>query len=182
VHDGFPSIDPCEVPVDQQQFAALARALTSSAYDAVVAELPHDFARLLPRGAWVDVMPAEQFVAKVAERLGTDATSARVVVEATLETLAERIAAGEVDDLLTRLDRDLHPPLKKGRAAAPEARCMSLERFVERVATREGVDDELTAREHVRAVFGTLREALGDDEFFDVTAQLPPTYDVLWVK
>ncbi len=35
------------------------------------------------------------------------------------------------------------------------------------------------ASEHARAVFATLREAVGDEEYFDVTAQLPPDYGVL---
>ena len=31
-----------------------------------------------------------------------------------------------------------------------------------------------------RAVFTTLREADGDQEFFDITVQPPPEYAVLW--
>ncbi|MGH2815764.1 MAG: DUF2267 domain-containing protein, partial [Actinomycetota bacterium] len=60
----------------------------------------------------------------------------------------------------------------------PGAARMSLERFVERVAGREGVPPE-TARGHARAVLSTLREAVGE-EFYDVTVQLPPEYAVLW--
>ena len=55
---------------------------------------------------------------------------------------------------------------------------MPLERFLERVAGREGVPPE-EAGEHARAVFATLREAVGE-EFYDVTVQLPPEYAVLW--
>jgi uncharacterized protein (DUF2267 family) len=45
----------------------------------------------------------------------------------------------------------------------------------ERVAEREGADP-FTARDHIRAVFLTLREAVGDDEFFDAAVQLPADY------
>jgi uncharacterized protein (DUF2267 family) len=43
------------------------------------------------------------------------------------------------------------------------------------VAEREGVDPQL-AREHVRAVFATLREAVTPKEWFDVTSQLPAEF------
>jgi uncharacterized protein (DUF2267 family) len=95
-----------------------------------------------------------------------------------LETLAERIADGEVDDLIGRLPVPLHAALKRGKARNPGARRMSLERFVGRVAEREGASPE-EARNHARAVFATLREAVGE-ELYDVTVQLPPDYAVLW--
>jgi uncharacterized protein (DUF2267 family) len=50
---------------------------------------------------------------------------------------------------------------------------MSQERFMRHIAEREGVTPDV-ARLHARAVFAALREAVGDDEFFDVTVQLPP--------
>jgi uncharacterized protein (DUF2267 family) len=93
-----------------------------------------------------------------------------------LETLAERIAGGEVDDLIASLPPELHPPLRKGNELSNgAARRLSLDEFLRRVAEREGVAPPL-AREHARAVFATLREALPDKEFFDVTAQLPDAY------
>jgi uncharacterized protein (DUF2267 family) len=98
-----------------------------------------------------------------------------------LETLAERIADGEVDDLITRLPLPLHAALKRDMARSPGAPRMSLDRFLDRVAEREGVTPE-QARTDARAVFITLREAVGDEEFFDITVQLPPEYAVLWVR
>jgi uncharacterized protein (DUF2267 family) len=52
---------------------------------------------------------------------------------------------------------------------------MSLDDFVRRIAEREGVTPA-EAREHARAVFATLREAVGEDEFRDVSAQVPLEY------
>jgi uncharacterized protein (DUF2267 family) len=52
---------------------------------------------------------------------------------------------------------------------------MSLDAFIERVAEREGVSAD-AAREHAAAVFQTLREAVGEKEFLDVTVQLPREY------
>ena len=58
---------------------------------------------------------------------------------------------------------------------------MPLEKFLRRVAQREGADiDEAglytETFEHVRAVFATLAEAVGPDEWYDVTVELPADY------
>ena len=148
----------------------------------ITAQLPKDFAQLLPRGPDVAVLPAETFLARVADRAGCDADAARRATEAVLETLAERIAVGEVDDLISRLPVSLHAPLKRGKARNPGAgQRMSLEKFVGRVAEREGVPPE-QARTHASAVFTTLRAALPDKEFRDVIGQLPPEYAMLWAQ
>jgi uncharacterized protein (DUF2267 family) len=156
--------------------AAVARAVGHDQFDDVVAQLPKDYAALLPRGPYVEVTPADTFLQRVAERAGVDADAARRAIDAVLETLAERISGGEVDDLISRLPVQLHEPLKRGRASSGEpATPMSLDEFLQRVAEREGVTPD-EAREHARAVFLTLREAVGDGELFDVTSQLPDEY------
>jgi len=58
---------------------------------------------------------------------------------------------------------------------SPSAQPISFEEFVRRVAEREGVPED-EAREHARAVFETLRDAVGEREFLDVSAQLPLEY------
>jgi uncharacterized protein (DUF2267 family) len=129
----------------------------------------------------VDIMPAGQFWARVGQRLGLDEAAARHVSEAVLETLAERIAAGQDEDLIAQLDPLLHPPLRRGMSSAkPGGRRMSLEEFLRRVAAREGADvDEVVLMDRVsdvRAVFATLAEAVSSKEWFDVTAELPAEY------
>jgi uncharacterized protein (DUF2267 family) len=157
-------------------FDALGQAITGSELADLAAQLPRDFAPLLPAGPDVDVLPAEAFVRRVAERAGEDVEHARVATEAVLETLAERIAAGEVDDLEDRLAVELRAPLDRGVArSGDEARRMSLDEFLRRVAEREGVTP-LHAREDARAVLATLREAVGEREFLDVAVQLPQEY------
>lgn len=157
-------------------FAVLAQTIAASALDDVASELPKDFDPLLPRGAHIEVMPAGAFFARVADRAAIGAAAARRATEAVLEALAERIAGGEVDDLVARLDPELHAPLKRGREhSGGVARSMPLERFVALIAEREGVPPGV-ALAHARAVLATLREAVDDDEFFDVTVQLPQDY------
>jgi uncharacterized protein (DUF2267 family) len=120
------------------------------------------------------VVGADAFLQRVADRAAVDLGAARTATDAVLETLGERISAGEVKDLIERLPLELHEPLARGVANADKATRMSLEDFIARVAERESVSLD-QALEHTRAVLVTLKEALGD-EFFDVTAQLPQDY------
>jgi uncharacterized protein (DUF2267 family) len=154
-------------------FLALGRTVSDKELSDVRAELSKDYAPLFPRGPQVDILSSEAFVRRVADRTATTPALARRATDAVLETLAERIAGGEVDDLVARLPLALHEPLKRGRERGDgKAHKLSPEAFLRRVAEREMVDVE-DARDHTRAVLRTLREAVGDEEYFDVTVQLP---------
>lgn len=159
-------------------FAALGHTVSPSEIDDMAAELPRDFAPLVAEAQlrFAHVMSADTFVSRVADRSGLDREGARRATDAVLETLAERISGGEVEDLIAHLPADLHPPLKQGNALSHgAARPMSLDEFLMRIAEREGVPPD-RAREHARAVVATLREAVGEKEFLDVSAQLPLEY------
>jgi uncharacterized protein (DUF2267 family) len=115
----------------------------------------------------------------IADRAGLAPDAARRALEAVLETLAERIAGGEVDDLIVLLPGELRPALERGRRnSGGNPVRMSLDEFVDRVATREGVP-VLVAREHTAAVLATFGEVLPDAEWRDVWAQLPSDYKTL---
>jgi uncharacterized protein (DUF2267 family) len=116
------------------------------------------------------------FVERVARRAALCPSQGRRASEAVIETLAERIAGGEVDDLAQELPEDLHPALERGKArTGGKAQRMSLDEFVERIADREGVGYE-QALEQARAVFAALRDTLTDREFSDLLAELPKGY------
>jgi uncharacterized protein (DUF2267 family) len=164
--------------------AALAQTITAEEFEDMVAELPKTFGQLLPRarGELVEVMPADLFVERVAERAGLDFEAARRAVDAVLETLAERLAGGEVADLLSQLPVQLHGPLRRGDALSNgAARRMKLDQFLRNVAEREGVTPA-EARAHARAVFATLREAITPKEWSDVTVQLPDEYTAVLAR
>jgi uncharacterized protein (DUF2267 family) len=55
---------------------------------------------------------------------------------------------------------------------------MSLEAFVGAIAKLEGVSRS-EAAQHARATLATLREAVGEKEWSDTTAQLPGEYQPL---
>ncbi|MET0494407.1 MAG: DUF2267 domain-containing protein [Actinoplanes sp.] len=154
---------------------AISQALPEREYDHLIARLSKDYAPLLPKAAIGPTMSTRVFAGRVAERSGVDDESALRVAEAVLETLAERITAGEVRDLTARLPVALHGALKRGAAQADSAtRRMPPDEFVHRVEQRAGVGPD-QARQCIRAVFATVREATRE-EFFDVTVQLPGGY------
>lgn len=156
-------------------FAAVRRSVDADELEKLAATLPEGIRWLLYD---LPELPAPTFVHRVQERTGLDATRASRAIEGVLETLGERIAAGEVADLLARLPVELHEPLRRGAAASPAARRMSLEQFLRAVAEREGTAPDV-ARRHSHAVLATLRDAVGE-EFYDVSVELPPEYGVLY--
>ena len=157
-------------------FAALRAALPAPLYSHMRAELSKDFVPLVEPVAIVD---SESFLDLVGEQTGLDHDEAWRAVSAVLNTLASRIAPGEVDDLIARLPAELHEPLKEGRAGAEaSSRRMRAEGFVVRVARQEGTDPAI-ASGHIRAVMTALRKAIGDQEYYDITVELPPEYERL---
>jgi uncharacterized protein (DUF2267 family) len=101
-------------------FAALGRALSPEAVAHLAAALPQTYDPLVAEAQfrYREIMPADQFWDRVGQPLGLGRAEARQVTEAVLETLAERIAAGQVEDLMAQLDPLLHPPLRQGMASA----------------------------------------------------------------
>ncbi|MGI5291484.1 DUF2267 domain-containing protein [Nonomuraea polychroma] len=162
-------------------FWALGQTVSPDEIAYMAADLPHDFDPLIAeaRRRHVEIVPAGRFLDSVAGRAGLDRAGAHRATEAVLETLAERITPGEVEDLIIRLPMQLHAPLKRGvTAGRGRAVHMPVEEFIRRVAERADVTPE-AARDHARAVFTTLRESIPGEEFFDVTAHLPNEYGPL---
>jgi uncharacterized protein (DUF2267 family) len=163
-------------------FHALGHALPPLALTALEAELPQDFRPLVEYAArdWVDYMPTEEFVRRVAERTGLDPETARRTTEVVLEALAEHVSGRDVERFLGKISIELHAPLLRGVEKSRGApRQLSLDEFLNLVAEREGTSRE-EARDHVRAVLVTLREAAGE-EFSHVAAGLPSQFKPLLV-
>jgi uncharacterized protein (DUF2267 family) len=164
-------------------FFALGDALSPSEVAHLAGRLPQTFDPLVAEAQhrYLDIMPADQFFGHVAQRLGVDDGTARKITDAGLEALAMRIAAGQVEDLIARLDPVLHAPLRRGMSAAATANRMPLEEFLRQVAEKEGANlDEAGLFEeiarHARAVFATLAEAVSDSEWFGAAMELPEEY------
>ncbi|MFJ8944191.1 DUF2267 domain-containing protein [Streptomyces sp. NPDC102395] len=120
-------------------------------------------------------MEYDTFLAKAADRAGVSPDVAETLTRATFEVLADRISGGEAQDLAEPLPEPLKSWLRTDEEIAKGHGAHS---FVRRVADRAEVPREL-AEAGIRAVLATLREAVGDQEFRDATAQLPGEYDIL---
>ncbi|MFF7970268.1 DUF2267 domain-containing protein [Streptomyces sp. NPDC007905] len=120
-------------------------------------------------------MEYDPFLAKAAERAGVSLDVAETFTRATFEVLADRISGGEAQDLAEPLPEPLKSWLRTDEEIAKGYGAHS---FVRRVADRAEVPRQL-AEAGIRAVLATLREAVGDQEFRDATAQLPREYDIL---
>lgn len=95
-------------------------------------------------------------------------------VQATLETLGERISSGESDDLAAELPQPLDELVhNEGNAEA-----LDFDEFLRRVAERERAD-VASAERHVRAVFAALARTVSVDELTDMASELPKDFDPL---
>src|SRR3954467_2972552 len=92
------------------------------------------------------------FISTVAERADAPPQEAERAACATLETLAERLTAGETEDIAERLPAQLRSCLK----GAGPFEAFHADEFLRRVAERAGLDHSRTERD-VRAVFVALR-------------------------
>jgi uncharacterized protein (DUF2267 family) len=117
-------------------------------------------------------MKYDEFVKTVEQRARiSDRAEAERTSVAVLQSLCDRLTGDEADDLLAQLPYQL----KTAVVVSPSAQRISAEEFVGRVADDLGIPPE-EARDRIRAVFGTLREAVTHGEFDDVLAQLDPEY------
>lgn len=119
-------------------------------------------------------MEYEDFVNAVATRAKVSTDQAATLTEVTLQTLAERISAGQAEDLAYQLPDRLAGHLSRP-LGGEMATSFGLDEFVRRVGDRPGVDRAL-AGAGVRAVLSTLREAVTRDEFENAVAQLPQEF------
>jgi uncharacterized protein (DUF2267 family) len=162
-------------------FAALGAAVAPGELRDMASQLPLEYEPLL-RAAGVgrrdEAREPYDLVLRVAELGGLDREQARQATEAALETLAVRISAGEIEDLRKRIPPKLHHALEAGLRESREARAMSADEFLDRIAERQGIGREEALR-RTRAVFAALRELIEDDEFSDLAAQLPKDYGEL---
>jgi len=111
-----------------------------------------------------------EFMKDVRERAGVDEDRAEKAVRATLNTLAQRLAGGEPHDLASQLPEELKETVELTTGEGAGMR-WDADEFVAKVAARQGCSPE-QAREHVRAIFATLRDAVTPGEFDDITSQL----------
>jgi uncharacterized protein (DUF2267 family) len=161
-------------------FVALGVAVAPGELRDMAAQLPRDFEPFLAAAGIGRERAADtaRLVGRAAELAGIDFDQAFRATEAVLQTLAVRISAGEVADLMDQVPADLLPALERGLEESRPAKSMSVDDFVARVAELEGVG-RAEAERHARAVFAALRDAIEGDEFADMASELSSDYSLL---
>ena len=121
-------------------------------------------------------MQYDEFVGEVQNRARLPSRGDTVLaIQATLETLAERIAPGEADDLAAQLPPELGTFLRDVETTER----FSVDDFFLRVGAKETADLP-DATHHARAVMTVLQEAVTTGELDDIRAQLPDNYEPLF--
>jgi uncharacterized protein (DUF2267 family) len=121
-------------------------------------------------------MTFDKFIAEVQHRAHLPSTGdALRAVQAVLQTLGERLDAGEAKDLASQLARELAPYLQTDEHSVR----MPLDEFFKRVSGRAGVDIPAAVYQ-VRVVLELLQQAVSAGEIADVRAQLPPEWGELF--
>lgn len=153
----------------QAVMLALNRSLDEFEYESIHGQLPAEYDPLFDE----DAIDTELALADaLAVELGLDESAARAAAEAVLETLSERLTLGEIRDIAAYLTEQEAATLVDRES--PDAADFDADEFVERVADREGVDEE-TGRGHTRQVFRTLDD-FAPEEMERATEQLGPGY------
>jgi uncharacterized protein (DUF2267 family) len=119
----------------------------------------------------------KEFLESVTVRGQLSPEQAEQLTEVTLTVLADRISAGEAEDLAAQLPKGVRDWLVSKEEPAQK---FDLEEFVRRVSERAAVDLD-TATRGARAVLSTIRRAVTTGEFEDVLAQLPKEFrEFIW--
>jgi uncharacterized protein (DUF2267 family) len=146
----------------------LVETVSHDQVEDLFAELPPEFMDLLPPDGARPT--AEDFLGQVRQAGGLASTDeAANAIRATLSTLADRITAGQAQDIALHLPAEFRTHL----AGSPEqAAAFDRTTFLDRIATAEQTDQS-TAERHARAVLTAVRETVPQREFKDTLGQLP---------
>lgn len=123
-------------------------------------------------------MKHDEFIGAVQDRAQLDSRgSAEAATRATLETLGERLAGKEPENLAAQLPDEIGLHLRRGQGDEP----FGLQTFYERVAQRagHGADTDQAANQ-AQAVMAVLSQAVSGGEAADFKEQLPESYEELF--
>lgn len=124
-------------------------------------------------------MKYDEFVGRVQSRARLGSMGDVVgAIRATLETLGERLQAGEAKDLASQLPREIGYYLFRGAIRVRGER-FDYDEFVDRVAYRECVEPP-QASYHSRAVMEVVGEAVSVGEMEDIVQQFPADFEPLF--
>ncbi|MBW4673054.1 MAG: DUF2267 domain-containing protein [Desmonostoc geniculatum HA4340-LM1] len=123
-------------------------------------------------------MEYDEFITHVQSLAQSDSREeAERATRATLETLKERIAGDEAQELAANLPQQLGDCLR-GREG-DSGRSFNLQEFIARASQKENIEPTITAI-HVRAVFAVLQNVIKPEIFATFHAHLSHDYEELF--
>ncbi|MBE9206046.1 DUF2267 domain-containing protein [Nostoc sp. LEGE 06077] len=102
---------------------------------------------------------------------------AELATRATLETIKERIADSDIQDLAAQLPQELSHYLQA--QTQDSSQTFNLQEFIHRVSQKENIAPTTTAI-HVRAVFAVLQNAINPEKFSRFQAHFSHDYEELF--
>ena len=121
-------------------------------------------------------MKFDEFTGKVQHKAQLASTDeALAAIRATLETLSERTAGDEAQNLAAQLPREIGQYLEDSHIVER----FPLSEFFNRVTEKEGIDKPVAVF-HARAVIDVLQEAVSEGEIKNLRSQLPDEWDPLF--
>ena len=120
-------------------------------------------------------MDQKGLVRAVAERTTLSREESADITRAVLEGLAGQLSEGEARRLATELPESLAGEVSAPRRRRKGAHPVQVSDFIRQLSGRTGLNDEDT-RAGTAAVLAALREALGEEEYRHLIAQLPSDY------
>ncbi|MHC0062849.1 DUF2267 domain-containing protein [Nostoc sp. UIC 10890] len=123
-------------------------------------------------------MEYDEFITHVQSLAQSDSREeAERATRATLETLKERIAGDEAQELAANLPQQLGDYLR-GREG-DSGKTFNLQEFITRASRKENIEPT-TAAIHVRAVFAVLQNAISPEKFAAFHAYFSHDYEELF--
>ncbi len=121
-------------------------------------------------------MDYSDFIGRVQNRakMGTEEDAVQAT-RVTLETLSERLAKAEADDLAAQLPEEIGRFMEIDK----ESERFSVDEFFKRISEKSNVKIQ-DAAYHARVVIEVLSEAVSEGELDDVRNQLPDDYNPLF--
>ncbi|QHG16149.1 DUF2267 domain-containing protein [Nostoc sp. ATCC 53789] len=123
-------------------------------------------------------MEYNEFITHVQSLAQSDSREeAERATRATLETLKERIASDEAEELATNLPQQLGNYLRVREGDSSQS--FNLQEFITRASQKENIEPT-TAAIHVRAVFAVLQNAISPEKFAALHAYFSHDYEELF--
>ncbi len=121
-------------------------------------------------------MDYDRFIYLVTRRLGMESESdGAQATRAVLQTVAERLPAGETADLASSLPREIN----RYMVEAGSEQAFSLREFVNRVRDRSNTGEEEAVLQS-NVVLYTMSEAVTTQELRNARIQLPDSFDLMF--